>query len=106
MRITESQLRKIVREEARRMVEARKPAASFDDAWTALSEAQLAEMEGDFKTQADLENKACEILAILFRGSPTPGQDIAEALEEQGYDEDKAFDIGDAVEMKYLGRGM
>jgi hypothetical protein len=104
MRITESQLRKIVRQEARRLVEARRPRSrrTFDDAWTALSEAELAEQDEDFGTAARLEDEACKILADLFRGSPTPAQDIASELEEQGYDEDKAFEIGDRVQMKYM----
>lgn len=48
---------------------------------------------------------AYKILAKFFDGSPTPSQDIASYLEDQGIDPDFAFDVGDEVEMNYLGGG-
>ena len=110
-KLTENSFRKIVREETMRLLGSskrrlsemsRRSGMNFDDAWTALSEAEMAEMEGDFRTQRDLEDKACKILADVFNGSPAPALDIANALIDQGYNEDSAYEIGDTVQMKYM----
>lgn len=59
---------------------------------------------GPDATMGELE-KAKRILASTYNGSPTPSQDIASYLEGKGIDPDMAFDIGDDVEMNYMGGG-
>ena len=98
MRITESQLRQIVREEASRLAPRRRLREAAAPRITSMEQASYAIESGSPAPQ----DAACRFLAQEFQGSPTPGQDISMALMDLGVDEDTAFDIGESCEMKYM----
>ena len=97
MRITESQLRRIIRQEAARITRPRlreSRMGRITDIDAAVAAIQTGGPAG--------QDAACRYLAEMFEGSPAPGMDIAMALQDAGLDEDTAFDIAESTEMKYM----
>ena len=110
IRLTESRLRQIIREEAQKIAGrgrvsemARRAPASIGKVTDLLFG---AEYEEDQAVAAQMEDEACRKLAVMYKRSPTPSADIANDLIEQGYNEESAVSIGDAVESKYMNRRM
>ena len=108
IRLTESRLRRIIREEAQKMTRrgrvsemARRAPASIGKVTDLLFGAEYEEDQAEI---ARMEDEACRRLAVMYKRSPTPAADIANELIEQGYNEESAVSIGDAVESKYMNR--
>ena len=97
IRLTESKLRQIIREEARRL-RRRRLSEAMRGPITDIDAAVAAIQTGGPAGQ----DAACLYLAEMFEGSPTPGMDIAMSLQDAGLDEDTAFDIAESTEMKYM----
>lgn len=111
IRLTENKLRQIIKEEVYKMSRRGRVSEMAHGGQTASIEkvADLlfgAEYEEDQSIAAQMEDEACRKLAVMYKRSPTPSADIANDLIEQGYDEDSAVSIGDAVESKYMNRRM